>query len=98
MAHRRSMDIFSAREAVSLNSLPDRSMEAKKPEARRKFVLGGAAAAPVRVTVSWPEAELIPLSGCLNLFPGQQLPPIVDPSINCSFDDESTITTLDKTV
>ncbi len=65
VADGRSKEDISRRGDGSSGSMPQDSAEAKRLEARRRFLLGGATAAPILVTVN--RAKAIGFSVCQSL-------------------------------
>ncbi len=65
VADGRSKEDISRRGDGSSGSMPQDSAEAKRLEARRRFLLGGATAAPIVVTVN--RAKAIGFSVCQSL-------------------------------
>ena len=69
MADGRPKENTLDRNAGASGSTPQDSAEAKRLEARRRFLLGGAAAIPTLVTVNRAKAQMLTLSQCVAEFP-----------------------------
>ncbi len=67
MADGRPKDNTLGRNAGASGSTPQEIVEAKRREARRRFLLGGAAALPVLITVTRARAAPITWTACADI-------------------------------
>ena len=83
VADGRSKEDISRRGDGSSGSTPQYSAEAKRLEARRRFLLGGAVATPILVTVT--RANAVGFSRCFSIFgTGTAVAGITNYGVNCT--------------